>query len=328
MDFELSVTVGWFSLLQMKLHACAVLGVVTLGLTMVSCNPSEQELMLVSSRTSQTLAEGEQLYQLAQRNDQQGKTDRAIKNYNVVATNYSFIANASNARYRQAELLDQQGNWSQAFDVYELFISRYPNSKHYARAVSRQSEMAQAAADGSINNRFFGLKSRIPDDKIIKMLEKIVGAAPQSEKAAKAQFSIGEIYERDKKSKEAVAAYQKLVSTQHESKYAPEALFRIGEVHLADADSGNRNQATLDLSREAFEDFVMQYPNHPRAKDAKRQIPILKGRNAKLTYDTAAFYEKTGKLESAKIYYREVTKLSASTELKAKAQARLKALGE
>ena len=54
----------------------------------------------------------------------------------------------------------------------------------------------------------------------------------------------------------------------------------------------------------------------------------LGSRDFQRAYDIAQFYEKTGKLESAKVYYRDIVKNTKSGDLHDKARARLKELGE
>ena len=153
-------------------------------------------------------------------------------------------------------------------------------------------------------------------------------AQVKSAAAAKAQFAIGQLYEGKKKSKEAITAYQKLVRDQPGSGQAPEALFRVGVILTAEADRGNQNQANLDLAREAFNDYLLQYPGHSRNAEARKFLSGVGGRDLQRSYDIAEFYEKTGKTESAKVYYRDIVTRSKSGPLHDKARARLRQLGE
>ena len=97
---------------------------------------------------------------------------------------------------------------------------------------------------------------------------------------------------------------------------------------IEEADRGNQNQANLDLAREAFNDYLLQYPGHSRNAEARRMIANLGGRDLQRSFDIAEFYQKTGNIESAKVYYRDILKRSSSGSIHDAARARLKELGE
>jgi len=295
---------------------------------LVSCGASKNAMPLMGANTPELNAKGEELYQKARSQDEAGRTRPAIRNYDRMATRYPFAPSAAQARLRQAELLEQRGEVVRAFEAYQQFIDRYSGSGKYATVLARQAAMAQSAADGEVRSGFLGLKTRLALDRTVKMLEQIRDNAPQSRTASKAQFTVGQLYESRKKPAEAIAAYRRLVRDQPDAPEAPEALFRVGEILLAQADSGNRNQATLDLAREAYEDYLLQYPRHAKNAEARKRLGEIRSLNVKRTFETAAFYERTGQHEAARMYYRDVVKQAGSGDLHDAARARLRELGE
>lgn len=297
------------------------------ALLLSSCGSSD-EVPLLAGNTQAHSAEGETLYHKAKADDDAGKTSKAIKQYDKVATRYPFAPSAAQARFRQAELLQQKGDVPESFDAYQKLLTRFQGSGLYSTALNRQAKMAQEVADGDVKSSFLGLKSRYSVEKTTEMLGKVRDNAPKSRTASKAQFTIGELYQGKKKSKEAIASYRQLVRDQPESPEAPEALFRVGVILLEEANRGNHNQANLDLAREAFSDYLTQYPGHSRNADARNFISSLKGMDLDRSYNIAEFYLKTGKTEAAKVYYRDITKRSQSGKIHDAAKARLKQLGE
>ncbi|MEX1116320.1 MAG: tetratricopeptide repeat protein [Akkermansiaceae bacterium] len=292
-----------------------------------SCS-SDDDLPLMAGNTQAAASEGEALYQKAKQADDAGKTSRAIKLYDQTATRFPFAPSAPQARFRQAELLEQKGDIQESFIAYDQFLSRFQASGLYSTALNRQSTMAQSAAEGDIKSSFLGLKTKLSLEKTTEMLGKVRDNAPKSRTAAKAQFTIGELYQAKRKSKEAIAAYRQLVRDQPESPESPEALFRVGLILMEEADRGNQNQANLELSREAFNDYLIQYPGHSRNAEARKFLSSLGSLDLQRSYDIAEFYQKTGQLESAKVYYRDIIKRSSSGKLHEDARARLKELGE
>lgn len=300
---------------------------ITGAVMMVSCS-NDNDVPPLAGNNQAASGKGETLFSKAKAADSAGKRPSAIKLYAKVADAYPFAPSAPEARFRQAELLEESGSVVKSFEAYQSFLTRYQRSGNYSKALDRQASMAQRAADGEVRSSFAGLKTRLDTKKVVEMLGNVRDNAPRSVTSAKAQFTIGELYQGKKKSKEAIEAYRKLVRDQPDSSYAPESLFRVGIVLMEDADRGNHNQATLDLAREAFSDYLLQYPGHSKNAEARRLSSNLKSRELDRSLGIAEFYDKTGQTESAKVYYRDVLKRSASGNAHDKAKSRLKELGE
>jgi outer membrane protein assembly factor BamD (BamD/ComL family) len=296
-------------------------------LWLASCG-SKYDVPVLAGDTRQVSGEGEKLYQQAKAADDAGKAGKAIKLYDRTATRYPFLSSAGQARYRQAQLLEQEGEVQKAFEAYDKFIEQNPASPLYATALSRQASMAQSAAEGDVKSSFLGLKTKISLDKTVAMLTKVAEHAPKSRTASKARFTIGELYQSKKKSREAIAAFRELVKEQPDSPEAPEALFRVGLILMEEAERGNQNQSNIDLAREAFNDYLIQYPGHSRNAEARNMIASLSGREMERSFQIAEFYLKTGRPESAKVYYRDIVKRTGSGKTHDAAKARLKELGE
>lgn len=312
----------------MTLRFVSPLALGAAAVLLVSCGNSKDDMPILAGNTQAAAADGEGVYQQAKSADDSGKKDKAIKLYDETATRYPFAKSAPQARFRQAELLEEQGEVVKSFKAYQQFLTRFQGSGLYTTALNRQAKMAQSAADGEVKSGFLGIKSKLSLDKVVEMLTQVRDNAPRTPTAAKAQYTIGQLYEGKKKTKESITAYRTLVRDQPESGYAPDALFQVGVILTNEADSGNQNQATLDLAREAFNDYLIQYPSHSKNAEARRRIASLGGREVERTFETAEFYLKTGKTESAKIYYRDVVRRSSYGEVHDKAKARLKELGE
>ncbi len=294
---------------------------------LASCGADDDTPMLAGD-TRASAEKGEVLYRKAKQADDAGKSKRAVKLYDRVATSYPFAPSADEARYRQAQLLEQRGDIPEAFEAYDRFLQRYPGSNLYPMVIERQASMAQAAADGDIRSSVLGLKTKLSLDKTVDMLRKVASHAPRSRTASKALFTIGELYAAKRKPKEAIEAYRQLVREQPDSPEAPEALFRTGVVLMEDAKRGNQNQANLDLAREAFQDYLIQYPGHARNGEARRLIAGLGESDLRRSYEIAEFYRRTGKPESAKVYYRDIIRRAPpGSELHGKAGARLNEIG-
>lgn len=307
-------------------HMAMAVGVV--AMVVASCGGGGSDSIALAGSNSGSSEEGEALYAEAKAADDAGKHSKAIKLYDRVADKFPSSPSAGQARFRQAELIEKNGKVTDAFKAYQQFLVTYKGSGLYAKALDSQARMAQSAADGEVKSSILGLKRRISTDKVVDMLGKVRDNAPRSEMAAKAQFTIGELHQNDRSPKKAIEAYRKLVRDQPESKYSADALFRVGVILMEEADGGNRNQATLDLADEAFNDYLLQYPGHAKNAEARRLSQNVSGRELERSLKIADFYYRSGQLESAKVYYRDIVKRAKSGEIHDKAKAQLKELGE
>jgi outer membrane protein assembly factor BamD (BamD/ComL family) len=299
------------------------------AILLASCGDDADLPPLVGS-TSANNDRAEALYSQAQAAEGAGKRDKAIKIYDELADTMPIAQKAPDARFRQAELLEQDGKIRDSFDAYQDFISRYNSSNLYEKALNRQASMAQSAADGQVKTSFLGLKSGISNDKITEMLTKVRLNAPRSPQASKAQFTIGQVWESGGGSTgatKAIAAYREVVVEFPDSKEAPEAQFRIGKVLMEEARRGNQDQANLERAREAFQDYLRQYPGHSKNGEARQLMSNLGGQDIQQSYNVAQFYERKGDIGSARFYYEEVVRKTKSGDLHDKAKARLAALG-
>jgi outer membrane protein assembly factor BamD (BamD/ComL family) len=296
---------------------------------LASCgNDSDTPPLVGTAGTDPSRAEA--LYAEAKAAEDRGNRKKAIKVYDQLADEMPLAGRAPEARFRQAELLEQEGKIRDSFDAYQEFISRYNSSNLYEKALNRQASMAQSAADGQVKTSFLGLKSGISNDKITEMLAKVRQNAPRSPQASKAQFTIGQVWESQGNSSganKAIAAYRELVIEFPDSKEAPEAQFRIGKVLMDEARRGNQDQANLARAREAFQDYLRQYPGHSKNGEARQLMSNLGGQDIQQSFNIAEFYERKGDSGSARFYYEEVVRKTKSGDLHDKAKARLAALG-
>lgn len=298
------------------------LALLTLPL-LVSCGGSKKDLPPPVGMATAPDPAAARIFAAAQASDQAGDIKKALKLYEDVAEDHPYAEVAPEARFRQATLLESRGEPLDAFEAYQIFITRYQGSSLYAKALERQAAVAHSAADGHIRTNFLGIKSKVSVTECAEMLAKVRANAPQAPSAPKAQFTIGEVYEKRGREKEAIAAYEETASSYPNTSYAPEAYFRIGNILLDDSKDGNHNPANLDRARHAFEDLIQTYPGSKRTPEAQARLKSIGQADVQRSYDIAEFYYKKKQYGSAAFYYREVLRTTKSGQLHDRAAARL-----
>lgn len=115
-----------------------------------------------------------------------------------------------------------------------------------------------------------------------------------------------------------------MVDQYADSEYAKEAQYQIFKLTGVTAEKSNspvKDRAQVDAGL----DFVNQNPDDQRAIEIKDNLQSIEERSMEKLFNTGSFYEKSGKPDSARVYYREVVK-NPSTPWAAKAQERLNVL--
>ncbi len=295
------------------------------ALLLCQCGGNDPGPVLMG-HTEESKAKADALYAEAEAEERKGDLKAAIKRYGEVADDYPLSSNAGEARYRQAMLLEKRGERRDAFEAYDKFLEHFPSHPKYRKALNRVYEVAIGAQRGDIQTNFLGIKGKLPREETLRMLTSVKTHAPKSDLAAKSQYAMGEVWLSDDRVNEAVASFRRVAEDHRNHSLAPEALFRIGAILIEAADKGNQNQATIDLAREAFNDYLIQFPGHKRNAEARKLVRSLDGREVQRSIEVADYYYKTKQWESAKIYYREVVKSAKSGAAYDRAKARLKEL--
>jgi len=293
-----------------------------------SCGNSKVDPVAAANPALASSSTSGQLFATAKNLEAQGETKKALKTYKRIADKHPLSEQAAEARYRQASILYANGQLIDSFDTYQKFIEINKSSSLYGSAIDKQADVAFSAASGDIKHNFMGLKSRLTGGTVVKMLTTVRDNAPFSKHAMKAQFMIGSVWESREEVNQAIDGYQEVQKRYPNSSFTPEALYKTGTILVAQSNKSNRNKANLDNAKNVFLDLEQQFPNHPRAKDAKVQLAKLNSNNVQSSFDIAEFYLQKEQNASAAFYYREVMRTSPSGPLHDKAKARLAEIGQ
>ncbi len=253
-----------------------------------------------------------------------GKSRQARDGYRSVVKAYPRTDAAAEAQYRYATILDKTGDDRKAFEAYQELLTNYRNTPHFKETVEQQFTIANKLKS-SEKKGFLGIGATVQPSKLIEMYQQISQSAPQSEFAPKSLLNIGYIHSEDEGTRnEALASFQKVVNNYGGTSHASEAQYQIFKLRGINAEQSN--SPVEDRAQvEAGLDFVNQNPQDQRSTEIRSNLDEIETRSMEKLFTTGQFYEKTGKPDSARVYYREVVK-NPNTPWAAKAQARLSIL--
>lgn len=260
----------------------------------------------------------------AQSREASSQYSKARDVYESVVKKYPRSTAAAESQFKVGEILQVDGKNKRAFEAFQKFLTDYKNSPRYAEAVQRQFTIAEDLRNNGSKGFLGGIGAEIQPSQLIEFYEQISTNAPRTELAAQARIAIGSIHAKQGELAESIVSFESVVRDYPGTKYASEAQYNLFQLHGREA---NKSFSPMDLrqQREAGEDFINQFGNDPRSQDIKSALGNISEKEASKAYEVGRFYEKSGDLRAAAIYYREAIRLPSGEDA-ADAQKRLDGL--
>ena len=210
------------------------------------------------------------------------------------------------AQYYVSRTYEEEGKDEKAFKEYQKLLEKYPKIDNYQEVLKRQYEIATRFLNGKKFRLFGVLPIYRSMEKTVQMYEKVIANGPYSEIAPQAQMNIGRAHEKQDKFQGAVRAYEKAADRYHDRKnVAADGLFNAADTYFEQARSAEYDQGIARKALEAYHDFISLYPDDPRVGDSRKKMDHLRNEQARGAIKVAEFYEKKRKWSGALIYYNE-----------------------
>ena len=278
---------------------CCLLPLAALSLTM--CEQNDNDLMpagMVQPRD----AEAERLYAEAEALARSGKLDDAISKLDVVVTQHTLSTVAPRARLLLGDLYERDGDYRQAFKEYQKLIERYHSSSLYEDALNRQLQMAMKAVNGEMKTDVaWGLwKTDMESSVVEEWLQSIAANAPYSDMASTALAALAKFQlTRLNEPARARATYQTLVQRYPNSPMVPAAQLMVAQLWASESTRGNDNLVNLAKAQEAYEEFLLRFPNDRRAGLARQKVGEMRALLVEQELETGRYYLERAHLYSA-----------------------------
>jgi outer membrane protein assembly factor BamD len=264
----------------------------------------------------------EEQFSLAQRYEADGDYKRAGASYRFVVRRFPRADIAAEAQFKSGQMLEKLGKLQLAFNEYQALVQKYPRSPDFEAALQAQYDIGKAYLDGKRVD-IYGVPTLPSMGKAQEMFQKIVTNAPYGRIAPMAQFGIGQALERSGSITATVNAYQQVVDRYPNSDVAPNAMYQIGYVYFQASRATGYDETAAVRAQEAFEDFLLKYPNSEKVPQAQDNLKILQSRKTDNSYNIARFYDKQKKYKAAYVYYNEVLQQQPGSPDAVKAQQRM-----
>jgi outer membrane protein assembly factor BamD len=251
--------------------------------------------------------------QFAKTMEEKQEYDAAYKAYKGLVRKWPLSFYAPEAQFKAGLMEEKKADFWRAYKSYQRMVEKYPNSSFFEQALERQFEIGNLYLAGE-PQRLWKIPMGASMEKTIQIFEQVIKNAPYGKYAAESQFKIGLANERQKKFAEAVKAYNSIIDKYPGNDIVDDAAYQIGYSWLRASSEPDYDQSAAQKSVEAFQDFLVKYPNSSKAVQAKENIAQLEGRRTQGSFNIASFYEGQGNLKAAYIYYNDVLRESPGSE--------------
>jgi tol-pal system protein YbgF len=214
---------------------------------------------------------------VVQLNDQVAKSDLAINKISGVLENQSAGVRSADQALLQ-EIRTLAGKIDDVSTRLSVLAQQISDLKVQSKAIAQTSSNVELSPE-TIYDRASGDLVRGNYELAIQGFSAYLNNAPQSAKAASAQYGIGEAYYYQAKLPQAIAAYTRILTDYPDSGLGASALFKRAKAELAVKEKEN---AIAD-----FKGVVEQYPDSSEASLAKNELQDLGVKLAKPPAKTA-----------------------------------------
>lgn len=199
-------------------------------------------------------------------------------------------------------------------DLDELF-KRHSNYAHFNEVIEVAFDVANRLAAGE-RPRLGGWMPWFKDRlHALSVYEKVIKNAPNGPLADKSLIRIARLAIAEGRTEESVNALERIISDYPDSKFAAEALERIAKMRSDESLGADWDQAKMIAAADHYRTLINQYPNDPRAKEARDQIKMLMDRAARARLNLAKFYWfKRNNPEAAKLMANASRSLAPGSE--------------
>ena len=267
----------------------------------------------------------EEQYDYAMQFYKEKNLDEALKQLENLIKKYPAARVASEAQYRRATIYEERGDFWRAFQTYKDLVESYPHSDRIEEVMEREFKIGNVFFSGK-KAKWMGLEILPSLPRAAQVFEHIVATSPYGPYGDEAQFRLGLTRKKSNQFGKAMEAFQYLIEQYPQSEFVPEARYQLAETSFLNSAAAFRDERALDQAASNVDKYLSRYGTSEEAEKAAKLRQAIDEKNAEKNYRIGHYYEKQKHLESALIYYTDVTKRYPSTKWGVKAGERMRAL--
>jgi outer membrane protein assembly factor BamD len=251
--------------------------------------------------------------------------EQALKIYQDFAKENPDDFRKNEAQYKTGEMLEHLAKYWDAYEAYKKLVEESSANQYWDLAIERMFAIGNVFLAGQPQMMW---KIPMPPDmnKVVKIYESIIRAAPFGPYAPLATFSCGLAREKQKKWPEAVKFYEEVLDKYPKNDLIDDAQYQIGFVWMKAAREPQYDQTAAQKAIEAFQDYLARFRRSDKTEQAAENVEVLKQRLSGGSLSVARFYDKSGNYPAALVYYNEVLSQSPDSPQGQEARQRKRVL--
>jgi outer membrane protein assembly factor BamD (BamD/ComL family) len=255
-----------------------------------------------------------------------GQTTAARKAFDKLKKDFPEIAGPDLDAFIEAEMLFCKGNFTRAAASYDKLVTDYPESQLREAALDRQFAIGTAFLGGQKIPvlRLFKVKGY---DEGVKVMEQITERAGiDSPIGTKAALAVAKSYEKRRKFEEAYLKWWEISLQWQTGETGRDALLGMARCkHAAYNKHPKRERPRYDISglktaKTCYEKFSLTYPQDAEKIGVSRILKQIDEQLADKQLSIGRYYQRTGKKQSANLYYQLVSDNWQETQAAEKAK--------
>lgn len=246
---------------------------------------------------------------------------RAIAEFRKLIKHYPKSRFAPTSQYYVGRCYEEMGYYYEAFRDYQKVIDKYPYTEKVEEIIERQFKLGNLFYSGQ-KDKLLGIAIIPSIDRAIEVYEKVVSNAPYGPYADKAQYQLALTYRKLGDYTQACIELRKLLEQYPKSDLLEKARYELAFCSSKASLKPSYDQSATDEAISIFERSLQDEETVENVEETKELLANLKEKKAQTLFDTARFYEKRKKYQSAVLYYDEIRQEYPDTDLAAKASAK------
>jgi outer membrane protein assembly factor BamD len=275
-----------------------------------------------SSGESLAASDAKAALQLARNMEAKEDYKGALQAYQTIVRRWPLSTSAGEAQFKVGFMLEKRGEFWNAYKAYQKVVEKYPASQYFDLSIEREFSIGNLFLSGE-PQKIWKIPLLPSMDKTVDIFNTVIKNAPYGVYAPQAYFKIGLAREHQKNWSEAISAYNKLLDKYPGSDLAPAAQYQIGYAWYQASSQPDYDQSAAQKSIDAFQDFLVRFPNSEKTDQAHIYINELSSRRVQGSYNIALFYEKQKNYKAALIYFNDVIQQGPNTQLAADAKEQI-----
>jgi len=241
-----------------------------------------------------------------------GQTKAARKAFEALKEDFPEIAGPNLDKFIKAELLLSRRKLTKAARTYDKLLTDFPHTKLRQAALERQFAIGTAFL-GDQKKTVLGFLKISGYAEGIRIMEKVTDRAGiDSTMGVEAAIAVARNYEKREKLQEAYLKWWEISLEWQTGIIGRDALLGMAQAKHAIYNKNPENKrpfydaSCLRSAKSYYERFRLLYPEDAKTYGVDRILNEISEQLANKEYVTGQYYQKTGNIQSANLYYNMV----------------------